>query len=571
MAEDPDLSALDAERETARPWSPARIAAVAAGLAAMALIDAWNTIVQIRDPQSLYLSITQPNSNLEIATLLNLLLLSTVTGVLIWLLVARRENAQRPGIYLPVVLTGATAIWLFEEFIVSTFILPMVFKATDGRTYARTALVTTYAILFLIPLCVTTPMLFIRPKKAWAAVKAIALVLSPLAVLCAGQTVWQVAFPLRITGPAQIDARLAPGGPPRPLVLWVIFDELDERATFEHSLGRLKLPNFAALSQVAFRARHACETGDFTAKAIPSYTLGKVVKNVRWDSANELMLRIDGEQTFVPWTKQNTIFHDARALGRHTAIVGYYHPYCRLFQGVVDACSTSPCAEAGALMKWWALLQAVPLPRAMALQLERTLPSLRTVKRFDGAQFDAWKLTMARYVRQDHLEAEQNLREKLMSTLQDTRIDFVFTHLPVPHPPTLVSIAVADAGSAGNPGYAHDIQAADSILGTIRSTLEAQNRWDEATVIVTSDHTVRPLWKDYLALSPTLLQAITTMRDRTIPFLVKLPHQKRPLTFDKPFNSVAIHDVVQAVMRGEIHQPEDIPGYLKVSNGCPAN
>ncbi len=357
--------------------SLARMLGVSMSLATLLLIDVWRTVVQARSPQSLYLSPSTPLPTLEISALLNVILFTALFFLLMWTLIVRRERMGRRALYLPAALVGGLVFWYFAEFVVLTFAVPLILKIANGYVSPLKAAGAVYiAVCILIPV-VAGPAFFYWSRKAWTAVETAALVLFPFAALCIGRTCWQATFPPHITAKVKASLPADRERSPKPLILWLMFDEMDQSAAFHHSLGDIELPNLSALRATAVHAERACEASDGTAKAIPSYTLGRNVVSVRWDSANDLLLGFEGSETLVPWTRERTLFHDASAAGRRTAILGYFHPYCRLFGDLTSACEVYPFPEAGELMKWWSLLQASPCLAPSCCKLTTRCPVLQ--------------------------------------------------------------------------------------------------------------------------------------------------------------------------------------------------
>ena len=572
MSVEPTATPLTGNKGAKAGPSFARMLGVSMSLATLLLIDVWQTVVQVRSPESLYLSVSTPVSTLEISALLNLLVFTGLLFFLTWILIARRERRQRRGLYLPAAVVGGLIFWRFEEFVVRGFAISIVMLDENGyASHFKTGIAVYVALCILTPALIGPAFLY-WPRKAWNAVQTAALVLFPFSVLCIGQTCWQAAFPPHITAKEKTSWPAALDGSRKPLVLWLIFDEMDQSAAFRHSLGDFDLPNLSALGATSVQAERACEPARFTARAIPSYTLGRKVASVRWDSADDLLLRFEGSGTFVPWTQQRTLFHDAAGAGRRTAILGYFHPYCRLFGDLTSACEGCPYLVGSELMKWWSLLQSESLPKAVLLQADHALPFPSTVRRFDGERFRIWQQAVLRHVERQHLESVARLRRSLLHILADRSIDFAFVHLPLPHPPALPRVGREDGGGQ-EPGYASDLRTADLLLGEIRGALVSAGRWDETALVLSSDHTVRWLWTGSLVLSPSLLQAIKTLKERTVPFLVKLPYQTQALRYTEPFNAVVVHGVVRGLLREEFKKPEEVIDYIRRNADgvpCPA-
>jgi len=52
-------------------------------------------------------------------------------------------------------------------------------------------------------------------------------------------------------------------------------------------------------------------------------------------------MQVEGNKVgrFTPWTDYPTLFFQAHMLGANTAIISYYHPYSRIFNGNYSFCS----------------------------------------------------------------------------------------------------------------------------------------------------------------------------------------------------------------------------------------
>ena len=76
--------------------------------------------------------------------------------------------------------------------------------------------------------------------------------------------------------------------------------------------------------------------------------------------------------------------------------------------------------------------------------------------------------------------------------------------------------------------------------------MESAGLWDDTIVLVSSDHWLREENKT----------------DRRIPFILKMPGQKTGISYDAPFNTVVSHDLVLALLRGELKDAEGVAGWL---------
>lgn len=535
--------------------------AVAVSLACLLLTDTWRTVIQVRSQQSLYLALRRPSPALEACALLNLLLFSGVIFLINWVLIGRPERAgDRPRHIVPI-LIGAISFWNFAAFIIDEAFRKPAHTLPGGLISfgepARFSVLPSVLLAFVVG-----PLTLWRPRQTWKTIEAAALILFPFAVLCIGQTSRQAFYqPMPPEGRHSATAALPASR--KPLVFWIVFDEMDQGAVFHQTLGHLDLPNLTALRQTSVYAEHAIEVSDMTTRVIPSYTVGREVKTVRWDSTSDLMLQFEGSASFVPWTKQRTLFRDAADAGRRTAVLGYFHPYCRLFSEWAADCRAFPYSEAGDLQKWWNTLQDLPLPWAVLLQAKRAMPLPNVVTRFDGERFRLWQLAVLRDTESQHARVMAQMREAILDVAADPLLDFVYFHAPLPHPPALT--AMPNGKPIPQPDYTSDLKAADQMLGEIRATLTKAGRWDDASVVVTSDHTVRNFWAGSLFLTPSLLEAIRSVKERSVPLLVKLPRQTTPLAYEEPISAILVHGIVEKLLRGDLREPNDVAGYLRAN------
>ncbi len=536
--------------------------AVSISLASLLLVDVWKMVEQSRTADTRYFAIVPPTPVLEITGLVD----TAIIAALFFLLM-RAMARSRPWLSARVsrailAFAGGYGFWRLWVFVTDSA-RPILEGSVSvgpqlmGRSAAEIA-VMALQLLALQALLFGTVQ---APARTWAAVNAVALILFPFAAWRIGQTGWQLIHRPRIGVELKAPRVSSARRQPKPLVLWLIFDEMDYDAAFGEAADPSRVPNLNLLRQSVFQVERMVESAPDTIAAIPSYTIGHVVTGVRWDGPDDLMLKLNGRNECVAWTSQRTLFDEAADAGRRTAIIGYLHPYCHLFGDRAAKCEALPHLGPGDFMKWWRTLQDEPMYRACLLQAGRILPVPGSVRRFDGAWFKWWEPAVLGQEERVTAENISRMRASLLDILADRSLDFVFAHLPLPHPPNLYAFPGSNV-PIRNPGYAGNLQAADHLFGEIRQALAASGRWDETAVVVTSDHSVRSFWKETLLLSPSLLRAIEDREEPTIPLFVKLPHQSRPLTYSEPFNSVLIHGIIQALLHGGMEQPEAVAEYI---------
>jgi hypothetical protein len=93
--------------------------------------------------------------------------------------------------------------------------------------------------------------------------------------------------------------------------------------------------------------------------------------------------------------------------------------------------------------------------------------------------------------RQRALQAAEYEKVRASARRLLTTADFVFLHWPIPHPFGIYDPATGRVGAHAESNYFDNLLLTDRTIGEVRQILESQGVWDEATVILTSDHSLR--------------------------------------------------------------------------------
>ena len=338
-----------------------------------------------------------------------------------------------------------------------------------------------------------------------------------------------------------------------PHVLWFIFDEWDQALTFEHRPANLQLPELDRFRGQSFHADRAYPPGDYTLWSIPSLLTGKVFLGADGNGGNELLMTYDRNQPQKPLRAESTVFAEARNGGFNVGIVGFYLPYCRVFD--TTSCEWYPM-QTNMPVEW---VHPVSLGRSMMLAARRLVSRLPLAKRLgvrralgeDPFSYSP-SLSAATY-RQVHKAA--------LHSIDDSRLNLVFIHWNIPHPPAIYDAAKDDFSSDRANSYLDNLKLLDRTVRDIRVTLEEADMWDASTILMTSDHPLRfGLWRaNYPDCVASLAKYTQTSE---VPFLLKMAGQKQGLAYDAPIQTVVTKDLLLAIMKGEISQPEQVGDWL---------
>jgi hypothetical protein len=175
-------------------------------------------------------------------------------------------------------------------------------------------------------------------QKILGVIQAGLLIASPFVPMTVAQACWAAYHyePLPFADQAATSLRETENMARR--VVWVIFDEWDQRLTFDDRPADLALPEIDRFRSEAMTAIHAYPPRNNTLESIPSLLSGKVVVRAEPLGAAELRLTFDGNSTAASWRDVPNVFDTALARGFSTALVGVYHPYCRMLGSSLTSC-----------------------------------------------------------------------------------------------------------------------------------------------------------------------------------------------------------------------------------------
>ncbi|HWT03630.1 MAG TPA: sulfatase-like hydrolase/transferase [Pyrinomonadaceae bacterium] len=363
------------------------------------------------------------------------------------------------------------------------------------------------------------------------------LILSPFAVVTLLQGAW-LTYKYRDNAAHAADAPPAPrlNQKDAPRVVWIVFDELDQRVAFTGRAAGLELPELDRLRGQSLFATNAYPPSNQTLLSMPSLVTGKVALTAMPERPDELMIRYKGEQESVPFSAQPNVFADARAAGFDTALVGWYHPYCRVVGKSLTSCFWEPTVD-----------EISPLRGQPTLLKSMSNWAARSLFRIPGTFriFQPWYDSDRA---EDHTLEQQHVMERATGVARDKGFGLTLLHFPVPHHPFIYDRSRGALSSRPDNTYEGNLVLTDRVLGELRREMEAAGLWEGTTVIVSSDH----WWR-----SPP-----DGKIDRRVPFIVKLPGQQAGTTYDEEFNTVLTRGLIRAILGGDVTSPEDAAAWL---------
>jgi hypothetical protein len=355
-------------------------------------------------------------------------------------------------------------------------------------------------------------------------------ILTPLAFLTLGRIALAIFTPMPpLTVPPA--PALSPVRPGQPRVVWMIFDEADQRLMFEHRPGYLRMPEFDRLRSQCLFATNAYPPGPDTIESLPGLTTGRRVSKALPENSSDLRLTLADSGQVVRWSELPSVFESARALGVNTALVGWLHPYDRVLGRNLNYCCWYPYAFCDVVVD-------PSLLQAMRLQLDGIL---------SGFHFRSLHAQLCRATLADSLCVVTNRTYGL-----------VFLHLVPPHRPGVFDPAtgrftVLDLTRVK--AYFNNLPLADLTLGKLRRAMESSGEWDRSWVIVSADHS----WRES--------RAYDGVRDLRVPYLIKPPGACQSVAYSPEVNTMLTRDLVLAILRSEVTNQQQTIGWLEAHGG----
>lgn len=342
---------------------------------------------------------------------------------------------------------------------------------------------------------------------------ALLSILSPMAFLTVGRvllvlpglsTIRQHDGNVDVAGMLNTTAR-------SPRIVWVIFDEMDERLAFSERPMGLLLPEFDRLREESLVLTNAYPPGDCTLISMPALTTGRAVRQSKATGPATLELSLGDGSPGVRWGDLTNVFDRIRSLGFNTGAVGWYHPYDRVMGRSFSRVAWYP-------FMWFEMARGRSFTECLWNQI--TAVSFVEHRRRLGADYG------------------QAMSDALSMTT-DPGLTVSLIHLPTPHPPGIYDgrrehLSVTQFSRLQ--GYLNNLRLADRSLGQLREHLAAQGLWSNTWFIASSDH----WWRQ------------SGSGDHRVPLLVKPPAQAGPEVFGGLVNTVITGDLILAILRAEV-------------------
>lgn len=370
-----------------------------------------------------------------------------------------------------------------------------------------------------------------------------------------------------ISAPAFPAAAASPNSssPKAPSIVWVIFDEFDASIAWRNRPASMKLPWIDRFRAEAVNFTNASAPSTYTVTAIPSLLTGLPYDRVVRKETSDILLAVPGSDKEYSFRDTPNVIDWANAAGVPVSLVGWTHPYCRIFGSKLAQCAWHENPHMSSSQTWAVALRDLSFPRAVFAQMWQEGKGISAdpcdgtgLRNLTTVGFEDYRETLRGIV---DLQREE-VRGFLQSGVKGLRI----LHLATPHPPGISR--EKGKSSAGddklNTAFAANYATADSIFGEIRSILEERGEWDSSLVILTSDHGLRSFWELTSCLAEEDRQLLQHRDERSVPLIVKWPGGAAPATIEEPVSTLVLAPMVRAYLQREMATPEEFARWIQL-------
>lgn len=326
-------------------------------------------------------------------------------------------------------------------------------------------------------------------------------------------------------------------------VVWILLDELSYDQVYEHRMANLQMPHFDELKGGSMVFSDVQPEGYYTERILPALFIGRKINDIRSSTNRDLEYHDYFDARWERFNQQATVFGEAKRLGWTTGIAGWFNPYCHILHDVLDSC-------------YWQSI--VPFEGEVA-GAEPTLGEVIAAP-FEWPTRES-RVSLYRSVVRAHTQEYLDLTGASDSLIKNEGIDFVFLHLPVPHPVGIYSRRTSKLGTIGS--YIDNLALADKTIGDLLQTIQGTAEVSRTIVIVSSDHSWRiNEWRKH-SLWTREDQRASGGKFDTRPFLlIHFPGDKTGETRAEPLPELATNGILSAILKGEVRSQGELNQWL---------
>jgi len=346
-----------------------------------------------------------------------------------------------------------------------------------------------------------------------------------------------------------------------PRIIWLIFDELDQRVAFERRPAGLDLPELDRLRTESVVANRTTQTSLATVIAMPSLLSSRLFVDAQAVNASDLDLIPHGSKQRVGWRGEPNVFVRARALGVNAALVGWHHPYCRVMGDEVVRCLAVASTHSTAALAQEAHAGERGLAKTMFSLFRRQFANLTDM--LHSREEPSSQLLRDREIQEDQQRQYFQIRDEAYREARDPRIGLLFVHFPTPHPFPIYNRRERNFELRGGLDYFDNLALVDRTVGELRRMLEQAGLWDQTALLITADHGLRPQnWIGRLGWTRELDRLTEDQLPLYVPFILKLAGPAQPAVVHQGFSNIVSADLVLAILDGDVSTAPEAAAWL---------
>lgn len=310
-------------------------------------------------------------------------------------------------------------------------------------------------------------------------------------------------------------------------VVVVVFDEWDYNALYSKRDPTVKTPVLDELRAESAVATEAFAPANMTRVSIPAMLTGSLLAEARVKDEAELQLRHPGGSQWLDFRKSETLVTDALRQGLKVAVLGWYHPYDRLFP-------LSP----NLLARTWGY------PAFEGFRRESLIGCMVA-----QLGFLAWPS----FGRWSSGELYKSLHTAALEAVGNPALDLVYLHYGIPHNPGIydpVAGKLTSTLSNATQGYLGNLALADRSLGEIRQRIMESGLADATALVLTSDH----WWRS----APWVVKET----GYPVPLIVRPARSGSGATIDTPISTTSVRALVAELLQGRLRSTSEVASFL---------
>lgn len=408
------------------------------------------------------------------------------------------------------------------------------------------------------------------PERSLAIATSTLVVLAPFGAVVAVQAGFHaVTYATMDLDPGTATAAPANGTheedrPPGRAVI-VVFDELDRVLAFEERPASVDLPELDALTNRSLQATQSYSTAPRTMITMHALVTGLQLQDATPVAVDELVFE-HANGTRSSSTEATSLFDEVRQAGGTSAVAGWYHPYCRVYE--IATCAWHPYGR-----------QPVErsIPNNVLLTVTRAAAALPPAVTQNPLTEHLYADAVERFSKAPQLKAIEShryLSQHGMDAAADPSYDLVFLHLNVPHPAGdrgVYDPATGELVAREDLDYFDNLALVDRTIEELRQTLTDAGLWNDTALVVTGDHGYRqPNWGPPGRVPTGLKDAESDpLATQTVPLIVKPPWTTEGLTYEEPVDNVLAHDLALAFVDGELTTSQELLTFVDTHRRAP--